>query len=95
MGTSISSGILGIQSTRSAMGTILSSPSVATAMMEAPRALHSWMLETVLSCTLSAGTTTTTGKPFSSSAMGPCFISPAGYASACRYEISLILRAPS
>jgi hypothetical protein len=44
----------------------------------APRALTSIMLEMALSRWPSRGHTNTTGVPFSSIAMGPCFISPAG-----------------
>ena len=36
-----------------------------------------------------------TGTPFSTKAIGPCFISPAGYPSACIYEISFNFNAPS
>src|SRR5437764_402880 len=39
--------------------------------------------------------TTTTGVPSASSAIGPCFISPAEYASVGMYEISFSLSAPS
>ena len=39
--------------------------------------------------------TTTTGVPSSSSAIGPCFISPAEYASVGMYEISFSFSAPS
>ena len=39
------------------------------------------MFETTLSSTGESVATTTTGVPSSSSAIGPCFISPAAYAS--------------
>ncbi len=41
------------------------------------------------------GITTTTGRPSSMSAIGPCFSSPAGKPSACMYASSLSFSAPS
>ena len=63
--------------TSSAWAAISSLPSVATAITCAPRARTSWMLETTLSSTGESVATTTTGVAWSSSAIGPCFISPA------------------
>src|SRR6267378_3977675 len=52
-------------------------PAVAIAITCAPRARVSWMFEMILSYTWMLVATTTTGVPSSSSAIGPCFISPA------------------
>ena len=54
-----------------------SSPSVATAIVSAPRARTSSMLESILSRTGLSVATQTTGVDSSSRAIGPCFISPA------------------
>ena len=55
-------------------------------IVRAPRARISWMLETTLPCTDSRvrgdGTTTTTGVPWSMTAIGPCLSSPAAKPSA-------------
>ena len=56
---------------------MVSLPSVATAITSAPRARTSWMLLTSFSYTGLSSATTTTGDLSSSSAIGPCFISPA------------------
>ena len=58
-----------------------SSPRVAIAITWAPRARTSWMFETTFSSTGESVATQTTGVESSSSAIGPCFISPAAYAS--------------
>ena len=50
-------------------------------MTSAPRARTSCMFDTTFSTTGESVATTTTGVPSSSSAIGPCFISPAAYAS--------------
>ena len=50
-------------------------------MTVAPRARTSWMLEITLSSTGPSVATATTGVVSLSSAIGPCFISPAAYAS--------------
>ena len=55
-----------------------SSPSVAMATTMAPRAFASCRFDTSLSYTGLFVATAMTGKPSSMSAMGPCFISPAG-----------------
>ena len=52
-------------------------PSVAMATTWAPRARTSCMLETTFSSTGESVATVTTGVDSSSSAIGPCFISPA------------------
>ena len=52
-------------------------PSVATAMTWAPRARTSCMFETTLSRIGESVAATMTGVDSSSSAIGPCFISPA------------------
>ena len=52
-------------------------PSVVTAITCAPRACTSAMFETTLSSTGESVATQTTGVRSSSSAIGPCFISPA------------------
>ena len=57
---------------------IVSSPAVVTAITEPPRALASWMLLSIFSKTWSCGARATTGMFSSMSAIGPCFISPAG-----------------
>jgi hypothetical protein len=57
-------------------------PSVATAITSAPRARTSSMLESTFSTTGLSVATQTTGVDWSSRAIGPCFISPAAYASA-------------
>ena len=54
---------------------------MATAITLAPRARTSWMFEITFSSTGDSVATTTTGVLSSSSAIGPCFISPAAYAS--------------
>ena len=46
------------------------------------RAFTSWMFDTILSKTESCGAMNTTGIFSSMSAIGPCFISAAGYPSA-------------
>jgi hypothetical protein len=56
-------------------------PSLATAITCAPRTRTSCMLEITFSSTGESVATTTTGVSWSSSAIGPCFISPAAYAS--------------
>ena len=58
------------------------SPLVVMAMIEPPRALASWMLPCIFSNTWSCVAMATTGICSSMSAIGPCFISPAGYPSA-------------
>ena len=60
---------------------IASLPSVATAITCAPRARTSWMFDITFSYTWLSVAITTTGVESSSSAIGPCFISPAAYAS--------------
>ena len=70
-------------------------PSVVIAMTWAPRVCTSCMFETIFSITGESVATQTTGVASSSSAMGPCFISPAAYASVEMYEISFSLSAPS
>ena len=52
-------------------------PSVATATTWAPRARTSAMFDITLSSTGESVATQTTGVASSSSAIGPCFISPA------------------
>ena len=61
----------------SACGSIARLPSEATAMTCAPRTRTSCTLEMTLSRTGESVATTTTGVSWSSSAIGPCFISPA------------------
>ena len=53
------------------------------------------MLDTIFECTASLGAMNTTGMFSSISAIGPCFISPAEYASVGMYEISFSFSAPS
>ena len=53
------------------------------------------MFDFTFSSRASFGAITTTGIASSTSASGPCFSSPAGYASAWMYEISFSLSAPS
>lgn len=57
------------------------------------------MLDTILSCSTDRargdGTTTTTGRSSSMSAIGPCFSSPAAKPSACMYASSFSFSAPS
>ena len=60
---------------------ISSLPSVATAITVAPRARTSCMFEMTLSSTGESVATATTGVRSLSRAIGPCFISPAAYAS--------------
>src|SRR6478752_1091741 len=92
-------GVMGIRIRWSAYGTTASSPSSAMTMVRAPRALISWMFDTILSCSSDRprgdGTTTTTGRPSSMSAIGPCLSSPAAKPSACMYASSLSFNAPS
>ncbi len=54
---------------------------MATAITWAPRTRTSAMFESTLSSTGASVATQTTGVCSSSSAIGPCFISPAAYAS--------------
>ena len=68
---------LGTQSTSRDSSPMTSLPSVATAITSAPRARTSSMLLTSFGKTGLSSATTTTGDSLSSSAMGPCFISPA------------------
>ena len=56
----------------------VSSPAVVMAITAAPRALASWMFPCIFSNTWSCGAIATTGIRSSMSAIGPCFISPAG-----------------
>ena len=87
--------VRGTVTTWSAWAEILSLPSVATAITCAPRARTSCMFDTTLSSTGESVATVTTGVSWSSRAIGPCFISPAAYASVEMYEISLSFNAPS
>ena len=75
-GCSIQS-VCGTRMTSSACSRRSSLPSVAIAMTCAPRARTSCMLETILSRIGESVATQTTGVDSSSSAIGPCFISPA------------------
>ena len=70
-----------MRTTDSACSPIPALPSVAMAMTCAPRARTSCMFETTFSSTGESVATVTTGVDSSSSAIGPCFISPAAYAS--------------
>ena len=63
--------------TSSACSPISMLPSLAIAMTWAPRARTSWTLDTTLSRIGESVATQTTGVDSSSSAIGPCFISPA------------------
>ena len=67
----------GTKITSSASCRMASFPFVATATTGAPWARVSWMFETSFSCTWLSVATQMTGVDSSSSAMGPCFISPA------------------
>ena len=67
----------GIEMIWPAIFAMSSSPSVASAMIVAPRASHSLRFETTLSYVGLLVATAITGNPGSISAMGPCFISPA------------------
>ena len=62
----------------SAISCTSSSPSVATAITTPPRALACWICEIIFSCQGSFGVRHKTGISSSISAIGPCFISPAG-----------------
>ncbi len=53
------------------------------------------MFDFSFSSSVSFGATVTTGIASVTSASGPCFNSPAGYASAWIYEISFSFSAPS
>ena len=75
-------GLDGTGITRSAFAPISSSPSVATAITIPSRALISSTLLLIFSYVAPRGTMATTGMRASMRAMGPCFISPAGYPSA-------------
>ena len=71
----------------SAYGRIASSPSSTRQIVRAPRARTSWMPLTILSRSWSrpaGGTTQNTGRPSSTSAIGPCLSSPAAKPSAWR-----------
>ncbi len=59
------------------------------------RAFTSWIFDMIFSYVLSFGAITTTGIFSSINAIGPCFISAAGYPSAWMYEISFNFSAPS
>ena len=67
----------GMKTVWSAAAATWSEPSVATAITSAPRALTSAMLESIFSSIGLSVATHTTGVELSSSAIGPCFISPA------------------
>ena len=54
----------------------------------APREITSWILLIVFSTKFSSVITLITVTSFSINAIGPCFNSPAAYASECIYEIS-------
>src|SRR5207245_1872477 len=88
-------GIEGISITSSTNFRSSLSPSVPIARTGDPRALTSPMLERIFSYVGSWTATATTGVGEVRSASGPCFSSPAAYASAWIYEISLIFNAPS
>ena len=60
-----------------------------------PRALTSCMFDFSFSSSMSFGAIVATGIVCVTSASGPCFSSPAGYASAWMYEISFSFSAPS
>src|SRR5687767_6194342 len=89
------SSVSGISKVASASRSISASPGLMSAITLPPRAFTSSMLDTILGCTASCGAMNTTGMFWSIRAMGPCFISAAGYPSAWMYEISLSLSAPS
>ena len=60
-----------------------------TRIILAPLVTTSCRLLTVFSIKLLSVIIPTTTIPFSINAIGPCFNSPAGYASECIYDISL------
>ena len=74
--------VRGIGTTMSSAGSMMAlmrvSPSLVIAMTDPPRALASWILPSIFSNTASSGATATIGMFSSTSAIGPCFISPAG-----------------
>ena len=67
------------------MALMRESPSLVMAMTVPPRALASCTLPSIFSNTESSGASATTGMFSSINAIGPCFISPAGYPSAWMY----------
>ena len=85
MGITVSSGLSSSSTTGTGSSRSNNSASGqlgATPISWASRALASWALLSTLSNTLPGMAIDTTGTLASSRAMGPCFISPAGYPSA-------------